>query len=98
MIGIEALPHAAEQDRDPDEQAKRKKNLPESSEIEILEPLRAEPDPKIAQVPLNARIFPGEASENDQSERAQQAVREDVLSARLVSRDHRHEKNPCCEI
>ena len=43
MIGIEALPHAAEQDRDPDEQAKRKKNLPESSEIHKLPALMAKP-------------------------------------------------------
>ena len=91
VLAAQTLAKPAEQDRHPAEQPDREEHLPKPAEIEVLEALVAEPDARRPSV--DAAELAAEAPDDDDHERAEQTVREQVLVARLVTGDERSEED-----
>src|SRR5581483_1585245 len=68
-------------------------DLPEPSEVEVLPALVSNPEPSLAQPSLDARVFAGEAAEDDERESDEQDHGERGLPPGLVARDERRKKD-----
>ncbi len=75
---------------DPD----REQDLPEATEIEVLEALVAEPLGGSRRPAVNAGELADQAAADDEGERAEQGVRQQVLALRLALGDHRRQEDP----
>jgi hypothetical protein len=84
---------APEQHGHPEEEADGEQHLPEASQVQVLEPLVAEPGPPPAHEPEDAEPLPDHAPEHHHSQGAEQPVGEEVLAPRLPAGDHRREEN-----
>ena len=82
-----------EQDEHPEEEAEGQKDLPETAQIQVFEPLAAEPGPQVAHPAVNADELADQAPKNDDRQRGQQPVGKPVLTPRLTSGDEGRQKD-----
>ena len=83
MFGIEAAAKSPVQNHDPEKQSDGKKNLPDAAQVEIFKALIAEPG--AVDQSLNAGKLSQQASDYDNNQCAQQAIRKRLLPSRLAS-------------
>ena len=65
---LDAAPHQPE----PEGQADEEQDLPEATEIDVLVALRAEPEPEVAELLLDAEPLAGERADDDGHDRPEQ--------------------------
>src|SRR5215204_3515247 len=86
----ERAPHQKE----PEDEADEEQYLPEAAEVNILVPLRAEPEPVLTQKLLDAQPLAAEAPDDDEQHRREERVHAELLILRLVARDGRRDEEP----
>ena len=93
VLRAESPTQSAEKNDRPEEKANDQENLPESSQIEILEALISKPLPPLVNPPLNPRVFAQHAAKYNHRERYEQAIRQPVLPPGLAANDHRSQED-----
>ena len=94
VLGRQAPAQNPPEHEDPHEQADRQQDLPQASEVEVLEPLKAEPvRGGVLEHAVHAEVGADQRPEHDHGERAQQREGQLALVLGLAPGDHRRQED-----